>query len=182
MCTKARFDFVSFRLCSLRRKASPASMSPALLRYETSNIWSALYVLKHQVFYRKKLPINMEGSCGLKACQESLWLQGCQFGSTDHLGLCETMGGIRKDSIISSTTAAEVPICKVSKWSSGSSLVTLHSSDQMRLLLCETSPRWFIGSMLFMAGCVSQSFKVQSDTRPKAGVLVMLVIAILHWA
>ncbi len=49
------------------------SLPPALLCYDTSNIWSALYVLKHPVFHRKKLPINTEGSCGLKACEGGLW-------------------------------------------------------------------------------------------------------------
>ncbi len=48
------------------------SLPPALLCYDTSNIWSALYVLKHPVFHRRKLPINKEGSCGLKAREEGL--------------------------------------------------------------------------------------------------------------
>lgn len=65
------------------------SLPPALLCYDTPNIWSALYVLKHPVFYRKKLPIKKEGSCAWGLVRKALWLQGCQFDSPDHLGISE---------------------------------------------------------------------------------------------
>lgn len=47
-----------------------------------------------QFFHGTRLPINTEGSCGLKACEEGLWLQGCQFDSPHHLGnLWDCRGG-----------------------------------------------------------------------------------------
>lgn len=111
------------------------SPPPALLCYDSWSIWRALYDLKHPVFHRKKLPINTEGSCGLKACEEGLWLQGCQFDSPNHLGIHEMGEENEKCSLLPSATDAEVPICELSKLSSGSSLVILGSSHQMRLLL-----------------------------------------------
>lgn len=125
------------------------SLPPALLCYDTSNIWNTLYFLKHPVFDRKKIPINMEGSCGLKACEKGLWLQGCQFDSRpsgnrgDGGGEWETLSPPLNNCCWSGH--------KASKWSSGNSVVIVGSSQQMRLSLCVESLRQIIGNMLFIS-------------------------------
>lgn len=138
----------------LHKSYHAVSPPPALLCYDTLNIWSALYVLKHPVFHKKKITNQHGGQLwpeglwgGFVTARLPVWLPGPSGNMWDW--------GSRVRNTLSSPQQQlllKCPYVRFFKLSSGgNSLVIVGSSHQMRLSLCGQSPRRIIGNMLFIS-------------------------------